>query len=245
MQLNDLTIFSIIAACSIALMHINYERIAKLLDRYWSSWSTASGGFAVGYVFLQMLPKLTLVGNKGMDKFPQNPMLGLTIIYIFVLLGFVCYWIIDINSNEERTDKPFWRKIQVISFFFYSILMGELIGSTKLAQIKPVYYLVLFSILFHLAGMNHIFHHWHPRFFHRKLRWLLAAGTIIGVSGGLLDLFSGKIIDLATAFMGGAILMNVIYYEMPRKKGDKTTPFLLGIVSFAIVISLFRYAIKQ
>ena len=77
MQFNDLTIYSLSAAIIIALMHINYERIAKHLDRWWPSWSVASGGFAVGYVFLQMLPKLTLFGNKGMDKLPDYPMLGL------------------------------------------------------------------------------------------------------------------------------------------------------------------------
>jgi len=241
MQFNDLTIYSLSAAIIIALMHINYERIAKHLDRWWPSWSVASGGFAVGYVFLQMLPKLTLFGNKGMDKLPDYPMLGLSLIYVFVLLGFICYWFIDVNSNEETSEKPFWRKIQVANFFFYSILMGELIGSSQLAAIPLVYFLTLSSILFHLAGMNHIFHHWHPTFFHRKMRWLLAIGVILGASGGIFDLFSKAVIGLATAFMGGAILMNVIYYEMPKEKGDKTYPFLGGVLAFALIISYLRY----
>jgi len=209
----------------------------------WPNWSTAAGGFAVGYVFLLLLPKLTIVGNKGMDKWPDYPMLGLSVIYLFVLLGFVSYWVIDLLSTEDRPGHTYWRRVQSTSFFLYNVLMGELIATSHDATVF-VFSLTVFSIFFHLAGMNHLFHHWHPKYFQTRMRWVMSSGVLIGAMGGYFEIFTGKVIGLATAYMGGAILINVIYYEMPKKRGSNTIPFLSGIMGFLILITLVRYLMQ-
>jgi len=224
-------------------MHVYYAPLSKRISKIWPNWSTAAGGFAVGYVFLLLLPKLTIVGNKGMDKWPDYPLLGLSVIYLFVLLGFVSYWMIDLLSSEDHPSHSYWRKVQSTSFFLYNVLMGELLATNHNAT-PLVFSLSLLSILFHLAGMNHLFHHWHPHFFITRMRWIMSAGVLIGAAGGYLEIFSGKVIGLATAYMGGAILINVIYYEMPRKRGRNTIPFLSGIMGFLVIITLVRYLIQ-
>jgi len=224
-------------------MHICYIPLSKKVTSIWPNWSTAAGGFAVGYVFLLLLPKLTIVGNKGMEKWPEYPMLGLSVIYLFVLLGFVSYWIIDLLSSEEHPGHTYWRRVQSTSFFLYNVLMGELLAVNHDATVF-VFSLSLFSILFHLAGMNHLFHHWHPHYFNTRMRWIMSSGVLIGSVGGYLEIFTGKVIGLATAYMGGAILINVIYYEMPRKRGPNTIPFLSGIMGFLVIITLVRYLMQ-
>jgi hypothetical protein len=223
----------------IVLMHIFYVPLSRRLDKYWPHWATAAGGFAVGYVFLLLLPKLTLLANKGMSKTPDNPMLGLSLLYLSVLMGFVCYWIIDVLSSDKRRDKTYWRRIQTTSFFFYSVLIGEMVMA-DLSFLPLAYAISIASLLFHLAGMNHLFHHWHPAFFQSKMRWMMAIGTTIGALGGYLNLFDAKVIGFMTAFMGGSILINVVFYEMPRGGNAKPLPFLGGIFSFAVIIITLR-----
>jgi hypothetical protein len=72
------------------------------------------------------------------------------------------------------------------------------------------------------------------------MRRLFAAGVVIGAIGGCYGFFSGRVIGLVTAFMGGAILINVVYYEMPRDGEKKTLPFLVGILAFVLIISFIR-----
>jgi len=225
-------------------MHIFYPSISRRVTNIWPNWSTTAGGFAVGYVFLLLLPKLTIVGNKGMAKWPEYPMLGLSVIYLFVLLGFVSYWIIDLLSGDDHPNHSYWRRIQSTSFFLYNVLMGELLA-TDHNSTPFVFSLTVFSILFHLAGMNHLFNHWHPNFFIKRMRWIMSLGLLIGAMGGYFEVFSNKVIGLATAYMGGAILINVIYYEMPRKKGHNTIPFLSGIMGFLVIITLVRYLMQH
>jgi hypothetical protein len=236
----DITNSTLIAIILIVSMHIFYIGLAKKVDRIWPSWSTAAGGFAVGYVFLLLLPKLSVMGGKGMEKYPDYPMLGLSIIYLFVLLGFVSYWLVDLLGTDDSPTRSYWRQIQSASFFLYNVLIGEFVVA-NLSFIPTVYFLSLFTIIFHLAGMNHLFHHWHPHYFQHRMRWIFAAGILIGAIGGYLAIFSWKVIGLVTAFMGGAILINVIYYEMPHSRDQKRLPFLVGILAFVLVISFARY----
>jgi hypothetical protein len=79
----------------------------------------------------------------------------------------------------------------------------------------------------------------------KRMRWLFATGVVFGAMGGYLGFFSGKVIGLVTAFMGGAILINVVYYEMPRDGENKMLPFLLGILTFVLIISFIRYVIQS
>jgi hypothetical protein len=123
-------------------------------------------------------------------------------------------------------------------------LIGELVIA-NLSFISSVYIFSLFSIIFHLAGMNHLFYQWQPLYFKQRMRWLFASGVVIGAIGGCFGFFSERVIGLTTAFMGGAILINVVYYEMPREGEKKTLPFFVGISAFVLIISFIRYVIQS
>lgn len=223
----------------IILMHAFYVPISRRLDRFWPSWSAAAGGFAVGYVFLLLLPKLTLLANKGVNVLPDRPMLAISLIYLSTLTGFLCYWAIDLLGADETRNQGRWRKLQVASFFFYGILTGDMIVADP-AFVDIAYYAAISALLFHLAGMNHLFYHWHPRFFQTRMRWIIILGTLIGAAGAGLDLLDAKLMGGINAFMGGAILINVVYYEMPREANRKMLPFVLGTVAFATLAIVIR-----
>ncbi|MCP5019360.1 MAG: hypothetical protein GY938_29365 [Ketobacter sp.] len=233
------TVRTLIGLLLIVLMHAFYVPISKRLNTLWPSWSAAAGGFAVGYVFLLLLPKLTVLANKGVNVLPDRPMLAISLLYLSTLAGFLCYWMIDLFSADESRDQTRWRKLQITSFFFYGVLTGDMIVADP-AFVDLAYYLAIAALLFHLAGMNHLFHHWHPAFFQSRMRWIIILGTLIGALGGWLDALDAKIMGGMNAFMGGAILINVVYYEMPRQANKKMLPFVLGAVAFAVMAIAVR-----
>lgn len=223
----------------ILMMHMFYIPLSRRLNRIWPDWSVAAGGFAVGYVFLLLLPKLTLLANKSANVLPEHPMLAISLIYLSTLAGFLCYWAIDLFSADESRNQGRWRKLQVASFFFYGILTGDMIVADP-SFVDIAYFMAIAALLFHLAGMNHLFHHWHPRFFQTRMRWIIISGTLIGAAGAGLDLLDAKLMGGINAFMGGAILINVVYYEMPREANRKMLPFVLGTVAFATLAIVIR-----
>ena len=128
-----------------------------------------------------------------------------------------------------------WRRVQISSFFLYALLTGEMVVADP-DFVPLAYCLAMSAMLFHLAGMNHLFHHWHPDYFQARMRWLMVFGTLLGAAGAWLDLWNGKLNAFINAFMGGAILINVVYYELPRQGMRKVKPFLYGVLGFAATI---------
>ncbi|RLT99300.1 hypothetical protein [Ketobacter sp.] len=237
-------VITLMALGAISLMHVLHVPVARWLDRVWPNWSIAAGGFAVGYVFLLLLPKLTLLANKSMVQLPQAPMIGVSLLYLCVLAGFICFWIVDLLEEERKEVTGFWRRVQITSFFLYALLTGEMVVADP--DFVPLAYgLAISALVFHLAGMNHLFHHWHPGYFQSRMRWLMVLGTVLGAAGAWLDVWNGKFNGFINAFMGGAILINVIYYELPRRGIRKIRPFLLGTLAFAATILCIRFLLGR
>ena len=45
---------------------------------------------------------------------------------------------------------------------------------------------------------------------------------------------------IATAFLGGAVLVNVMTEELPLKKRGRMAPFVAGVVAFTVIAMLMR-----
>jgi hypothetical protein len=233
-------IYIILALFVLMSVHIFFPQFERVLTRRWPNWVSTSGGLAVGYVFIYLLPKLTVAANHTVDKFPNFPLLSITIIYFFMLLGFVSYWIIDLYSSEDHPLSHHWRKLQSFSFFIYNMLIGHLFVSAT--HMEPLAYLLAtFVMALHLAGLNHQYKMWHPDFFVRVLRWLMPLGIIVGAVGGAEALLPRWVVNPFTAYVGGAILINVVYYELPRSRGVRVKAFLVGVVLFAVINLMIRY----
>jgi len=233
-------IYLVLSLFSLISVYLFFPQLEIFLGRYWPSWVSTSGGLAVGYVFLYLLPKLTLAANSIIGQFPSYPQLSITIIYFFMLLGFISYWIIDVYSAEAHPLSCHWRKLQSLSFFIYNLLIGHLFGSSS--HMGPLVYLLASAVMMlHLAGLCHQYKRWHPKFFLQTLRWLMPLGIIMGAIGGSEAFLPKWIVLPFTAYVGGAILINVIYYELPRKRTDKVRAFVLGVILFAVMSIGIRY----
>lgn len=234
------TLASWAGIAALMLMHIRFQSVGRVISKRWPLWPTVAGGFAVGYVFLVLLPKLAVFGDKIGLEFPNNPLIAPTLVYGCMLFGFIGYWLVDSHGSEASDNNSNWRRLQVASFFFYNLLMGELLVSEKANSVMLVLVAAV-AIFFHLAGMNHLFHHWDKNYYKVRIRWLLALGILVGAISGSYEFISSRLLGLSVAFMGGAILINVMYYEMPKSGKYHTKPFLLGICIFIIFISLIRF----
>ena len=198
-----------------------------------------SGGFAVGYVFLYLMPKLSYYASHQALQVNGYPYLGSTFVFMAMMLGFASYWIIDLRASVKGSTVVN-AKLHAVGFMFYNVLVGYVITRTVSSTILALP-LATAAMAFHLAGMNHLIKHWSEQIFHGHLRWAFALAIIVGGAIGVTVNLASWAVAVLTAFIGGAILINVVYYELPRRDMQSVRPFMAGVGMFTVVCFLIRY----
>ena len=225
-----------IMICILCAIHVFFPYIEKSLYKYQKNWTSVAGGIAVGYVFLYLLPKLSdhtvYIANieSGRLEFVQYRL------YLFALIGFMTYLAVDIWSGSENPRAFHWKRIQAVFFCIYNFLVGYTLPQTPREGFLPVF-LVTLTLSVHLMGIDHFLNTWHPTYFKKVLRWLMASSLIIG---GLIWMIAvlPKILEISTiAFISGAILINVMTEELPYKNKKRYLEFLSG-VTFTVIVAL-------
>lgn len=223
----------------IACVNIFFRQVNRALNKHCSGWTHLSGGFAVGYVFLYLMPKTAFFSGHPDLQVEGFTYLGSTVTFFFMLFGFICYWVVDLNADiESKASKR--TNLHVSGYMAYNLLVGYVISSTvsMTALALPI---AAFAMMLHLAGLNHLLHHWAPKAFNSYFRWLLTLALFSGGLTGLLIDLPVWAIAFLTAFTGGAILINVVYYELPRHNKGSIKPFVLGVTLFATLCIIIRY----
>jgi hypothetical protein len=229
---------SILVILLLASVHIYFNSINTIFNKHFPYWVHCSGGFAVAYIFVHLLPKLVLYANHVVLKLPDYPFLAITLVFFCMMLGFICYWLVDIQANSLVNEVGI--KLHSYGFIAYNLLAGYLVtAGTSSGHVAQV--LVAGAIALHLAGMNHLIVERSPALFTKALRWLFAFGVIAGALLGSLDLLPKLTLIVLTAFIGGAILINVVYYELPNNQGRSVKPFLFGVAFFSCLRIIIGY----
>ena len=155
------------------------------------------------------------------------------------MLGSVTYWLVDLDSTIKE-DTVRRSKGHIAGLMLYNTLVGYVIATTVSTTLLALPVATI-AMVFHLAGLNHLIKHWAPQTFHTHYRWLLTLALFIGGAIGLYSHLPTWAIAFLTAFTGGAILINVVCYELPRHTKDSIKPFLIGVGGFTAFCLLIRY----
>ena len=86
----------------------------------------------------------------------------------------------------------------------------------------------------HLVATDQVLSEHFPASLTARLRLLLAAGALGGWAAAvLLGPTSTVLVNLLTAFLGGAILLNVFNDELPPERASSFTWFTVGLAVYA------------
>lgn len=217
--------FPIIAAV-LATCHIVSPAVfRRRVDKDDAALTSFSGGLAVAYVFLFLLPELD-------DK---NIVVGERI-YVIALVGFILtyiaeHWISRRRAmDRHRATHALHNGFAVTYTFLIVYTLGNQLPDTIPLVIVFTVSLGLHLISGHIAsierfGADHL----------NRDRFLLAAAALAGYGLTRVQEPDELVVDILSAILAGFILFNVFREELPKIGKVRLWPFLMGIALFALL----------
>ncbi len=240
MNINDSTVISGIVILLMATTYVLYPRFEKATSAYRHLWIPFTGGVAIGYVFLYLLPKLsdytnsiTVEGIQGVWEILDYR------VYLYGLAGFAFYFFVDQYRILKDRDHLVPEILQGGGFLIYSMLSGYIVANWSRPGLIPVF--LAGSILtLHMLAVNYQIRKWNSRVFDRYFRWLFALALIVGWSVGIFLDIPRELEIIITGILAGGIITNVMYEELPDQEPHKIRPFIAGVVVIVIVTQFMR-----
>ncbi|MBK3757075.1 hypothetical protein [Stutzerimonas frequens] len=237
---------TLIAALVLTATHMLAGRLSKLHQLPRSRWLSAAGGVAVAYVFVHLLPELA-DGQRVMEDSGFHPLRYLEHhAYLLALGGLVCFYGLERLIKRHRDERPegapshagvFW--LHIGAFAGYNALIGNILANRDPGQmLELVWYTVAMAL--HFMVNDVALQHDHQDLFARRGRWILAGSTLIGWAfGSIIDL-SELGVSALTAFIAGAIILNVLKEELPTERNSRFGAFLLGSLGYSFLLLLMQ-----
>ncbi|MBW8453147.1 hypothetical protein [Stutzerimonas stutzeri] len=233
---------TLIAALALTATHVLAGRLSELHQLPRSRWLSAAGGVAVAYVFIHLLPELAQ-GQQVMEDSGFHPLRYLEHhAYLLALLGLTCFYglerLIKQHRSERSDNEPshanvFW--LHVGAFAGYNALIGYILANRDPGQtLELVWYTVAMAL--HFMVNDVALQHDHQGLFARRGRWILASATLVGWAFGATIELSELGVSAVTAFIAGAIILNVLKEELPSERNSRFGAFLLGSLGYSLLL---------
>jgi hypothetical protein len=208
------------------------------------SFISFSGGVAVAYVFLHMLPSLVEY-NKPIGEFliDQQWLTSFTelLIYLFALAGFLIYYGFDCRAENYKVkglgDNSVYR-LHLSMFCIYNFLITYTMAIRSVAGLTST---LLFTIAMalHFVLTDRKFCYFYTDKFDHIGRFILISALFIGwLCSVIFDPVDVLIAAFMVSFLAGSVLLNVFREELPASGMLSYCWFVFGSVSIAIVLLL-------
>jgi zinc transporter ZupT len=234
------------AVCLLLVVHLWSDKLRLLCrEQHEQNWLSVSGGFAAGYVFIYVMPKLAkkqliLINapDTGLYGFLEHHA------YLVALTGFIMYYGIDraviyFYDERQKNRSKTIASLHLVSFAAYSGLLGYLI--TEWTFDRPGFFALATAAMgFHLLGVNYGLYHRYREWYGRIIRWLLIAATLGGWMVGVTTRVSDNTLALWFSFIAGAIIINAIREELPGSQHGRFWPFLAGNLIFVVIMLIIE-----
>ncbi|MFD2705954.1 hypothetical protein [Salibacterium lacus] len=197
-------------------------------------WLSFSGGVAVSYVFVYVLPSL----HKEQDSISQGSELTMeSELYILGLGGLLIFY--GVHKAAERASRKhekgegsfFW--IQIAFFVVYNMLIAYNIFASDIEGIEAVFYGIAVGL--HFMAVSHDMWREDAARYEKLGRYLLAAGILLGWVIGVFAPMPSYMLGVVFAFISGAMIMNVLKKELPSEENAHFRTFLGGALGYTVL----------
>ncbi|WP_237699260.1 hypothetical protein [Synechococcus sp. CC9311] len=227
---------------AIASAHWLASKMATQPDREQVRWASFGGGAGMAYVFVHLLPELASHGQAiseapGMKTFAPTPITE-ALLFLIALVGIMLTYSLDVLATHERQAGRVASSLHTLNFaaisYLYAYSLPSLI-STGLA------YGVLFTIAIcaHVLLADRTMAARHPATFRTRTRWFGTAALVLGLlHAALFHPVADLHLAIATAFIGGGLLIAVFREELPAVNRTRLGWFVAGTVSMTSLLLL-------
>lgn len=200
-------------------------------------WFSFSGGLAVSYVFVYVLPSLhkeQIILKGYRDYFAMESEL-----YFVSLLGVIVFYGIQkvVRTEMRKAENPekaltlFW--LQIAFFALYNMLVSFTVVSHNVSGSQAVFYALAVGL--HFIAVAHDLWLEHPEEYNRVGRYVLALGIVAGWVLGAVVHLHPFIEAMIFAFISGAMILNVIKYELLPDEEAHYLTFAIGVIAYTAV----------
>jgi len=203
-----------------------------------------SGGVAVGYVFLHMLPELVESRDKIHELLQHyttmTPLKDL-IVFFIALLSFELYYLMEyICHKSDLSNISINRRTFRFTLGFYFVYNFLLTYTLILRVATGIFYAFLFTLAMglHFVLTDRHIKRYFPHLFDFKSRLILLFALIAGFVFSTIIQVNVYIASLLTAFLSGAILYNAFSEEITLTKQTRIAFFFFGTIIMASILAL-------
>ncbi|WP_202389847.1 hypothetical protein [Parapontixanthobacter aurantiacus] len=232
-------------AAAFVAVHVLIGRLTFLDRTPRSAWLSFSGGVAVAYVFLHILPELASHGEIFASALRLEDRLAEAWVYALALTGLALFYGVEravtVSRSDQRAkgegDRPesgvFWVHLvttgSLVAIISYLLNHREDMSASGLA----VFFV---AMVLHFMTADYGARANHPELYERYGRWVLALASLGGWLLGTLVALPEFGIACLFAFLGGGIILVVMKEELPAERQSRFFPFLIGTVLYAMLV---------
>lgn len=214
----------VVIALVVVFVHLASPQLARLI-RNKGNYASFSGGLAVAYVFLHLLPEL----DEGHEFLGER-------IYFVALLGFTFLYGFEFwlrRRSRVEVQKAHYA-LQMGIAMVYSALLVFTLG-TQLPATLALTVVFVIAIGMDLLSDDIDFLEDFDDRFRKQGRFLVAAAGAAGFALSLVRRPHEVYIDLLTAVLAGFMLYSVFRDEVPTASKAHFPMFLTGLGTFLVI----------
>ncbi len=178
------------------------------------------------------------------------------VVYLLTLAGLLTFYAFEraLRTNETRTPMPHPDKggeaddydkengeegahaiyrLHLVLFSIYSLIVGNVIAESTGGR-----ELALFAVamVLHFVVVDKALAETFERGWTHVGRWVMAASVLIGWGLGMAVELPHQVVACVMAFLGGAVILNVLKEELPEEREGRLGAFVAGAVGYALLL---------
>ena len=230
----------ILCLAAIGSCHWLAELLSQRPEQEQARWASFGGGAGLAYVFIHLLPELasggrTITEAVGTQTYLPTAMTE-SLLFLTTLVGVVIPYALSVITQQVPASRSWTGATRLGTFalinYLYAYSLPSLI-STGLT------YGLLFTVAIsaHILLADRTMASEHPRVFRRRFRWIGSASLLLGaLHAAVLHPVSDLTLAVATAFVGGSLLISVFREELPAPNVARLSWLLGGVVSMGALL---------
>lgn len=242
--------FTLGFAVLLAAIHALGPRLRPISPLESAAGASLSGGLAAGYVFVHLLPELARgnqdVASKLGHDLPDTALQDVAT-FLVALLGFfvffVLQWAAEQAGRDGREPSRTVFTAHLVGFAVYNALVVFTVPLRfRTGAGLAFFYCAILTL--HLASTDRLMREQFPRRFggNVRARIVLSAGALAGWLLALVVPEGTVSLTMLTAFLAGAILLNVLDQDLPARHEARIGWFATGLAISAVVLTAIAAA---
>lgn len=240
----EITLLNAGVAVLLSLVHLYGYRLLLLDIAPRSRWLSLSGGIAISYVFIDILPEL----NEAHHTL-QSTATFITLleqhVYLMALAGLIFFYGLEklarqskakntVHHNQDVAEPGiFW--LHVISFTLYNFLIGYLLQHREESGlVNSAWYVIAMGM--HFLVNDYSLRDYYKGLYHKVGRWVLAAAITMGWAISHHYIVDEALLAALFGFLAGSIILHILKEELPEESTSRYWSFVLGAGGYSLVL---------